>query len=178
MFKGFLFALFVILALAEPKIIFNKGVDAPTNYIGENHDFTIMYTLYNVGEDAAYNVTINDQWPAEGFDHNGAYPIFIEEIPAGEKYEYNVTATPRQSGYLETARAQLSYLYIDEQEESHVHNAFSSTIGTLPILPEAQYINATKDTRLAWSIFGLGCVLVVLYPLYRYIFSSNKQKTN
>ena len=39
-------------------------------------------THWFLSSSAAYNVTINDQWPAEGFDHNGAYPIFIEEIPA------------------------------------------------------------------------------------------------
>ena len=29
-----------------------------------------------------YNVTINDQWPSEGFDLDVEFPIVIDEIPA------------------------------------------------------------------------------------------------
>ncbi|KAK8813232.1 hypothetical protein WA158_002824 [Blastocystis sp. Blastoise] len=178
-FKTLCFALFlaVVLAQSEPKIIFNKNVDAATNYIGENHPFTIIYSIYNVGEATAYNVTINDQWPTEGFDHDGVYPIVIEELEAGASIEKNITATPRQSGYLETARAQLSYVTVDEQEQSHTYNGFSSSMGTLPILPEAQYKIYTSNTYLAWAIFILGVCAVIGYPLYKYFAPEQKPKS-
>lgn len=34
----------------------------------------------------------------------------------GEKFEKNATATPRQSGYLETARAMYEYAYYKDEE--------------------------------------------------------------
>ena len=74
-----------------------------------------------------YNVTINDQWPQEGFDLDVEYPIVISELPAygrrgavmcsGEKVEKNVTATPRQAGYLETVRAMYEYTYYKDDVE-------------------------------------------------------------
>ena len=83
-----------------------------------------------------YNVTISDQWPAEGFDLDIEYPIVIEELAAqvveemnglrdedlccsGERFEKNATATPRQSGYLETARAMYEYTYYKNEELTH-----------------------------------------------------------
>ena len=62
------------------------------NYIGCNHEFTIMYRIDNIGEEYnfvglftgrdVYNVTITDQWPEEGFDIDVEFPIVIEELPA------------------------------------------------------------------------------------------------
>lgn len=76
-----------------------------------------------------YNVTINDQWPAEGFDIDVEFPIVIEELAAyirlacvmcsGESFEKNATATPRQGGYLETARAMYEYAYYKDDEVAH-----------------------------------------------------------
>ena len=37
----------------------------------------------------------------------------------GEKFEKDATATPRQSGYLETARAMYEYAYYKDEELAH-----------------------------------------------------------
>ena len=49
-----------------------------------------MYRVDNIGEEwesglhvtnrTAYNVTISDQWPAEGFEIDVEFPIVIEEL--------------------------------------------------------------------------------------------------
>lgn len=51
-----------------------------------------MYRVDNIGEEwesglrvtnrMAYNVTISDQWPAEGFEIDVEFPIVIEELAA------------------------------------------------------------------------------------------------
>ena len=51
-----------------------------------------MYRVDNIGEEwggkcvvtsrTVYNVTISDQWPAEGFDIDVEFPIIIEELEA------------------------------------------------------------------------------------------------
>ena len=38
---------------------------------------------------------------------------------SGERFEKNATATPRQSGYLETARAMYEYTYYKNEELTH-----------------------------------------------------------
>ena len=74
------------------KFVIVQGIDTPTNYIGCNHDFTIMYRVDNIGEEYfqcvylmvrdVFNVTITDQWPAEGFDIDVEFPIVIDELAA------------------------------------------------------------------------------------------------
>ena len=50
----------------------------------------------------------------------------------GEKFEKNATATPRQSGYLETARAMYEYAYYKDEELAHA-------------VQEAQYLRITSS---------------------------------
>ena len=45
--------------------------------IGEEYNFLFAMT----GRDV-YNVTITDQWPAEGFEIDVEFPIVIDELPA------------------------------------------------------------------------------------------------
>lgn len=68
----------------------------------------------------------------------------------GEKAEKNVTAIPRQAGYLETVRAMYEYTYYKDDEEVAQARGMSTSVGTLPILQEAHY------NRLA-SSFVVGC---------------------
>lgn len=63
---------------------------------------------------------------------------------SGEKFEKNATATPRQSGYLETARAMYEYVYYKDDEVAQARG-MSTSIGTLPILQEANYLRITSS---------------------------------
>lgn len=71
---------------------------------------------------------------------------------SGEKFEKNVTAIPRQFGYLETGRAMYEYAFYKDEEVAHARG-LSTSLGTLPILQEAHYL------RLA-SSFWVECVLL------------------
>ena len=70
---------------------------------------------------------------------------------SGEKFEKNVTAIPRQFGYLETGRAMYEYAFYKDEEVAHARG-LSTSLGTLPILQESHYL------RLA-SSFWVECVL-------------------
>ena len=67
---------------------------------------------------------------------------WVDVMRRGEKAEKNVTAIPRQAGYLET--------YYKDDEEVAQARGMSTSVGTLPILQEAHY------NRLA-SSFVVGC---------------------
>ena len=45
--------------------------------IGEEYEWYYLFTCRDV-----YNVTITDQWPAEGFDIDVEFPIVIDELAA------------------------------------------------------------------------------------------------
>ena len=63
---------------------------------------------------------------------------------SGEKFEKNATAIPRQSGYLDTARAMYEYVYYKDDEVAQARG-MSTSVGTLPILQEANYLRITSS---------------------------------
>ena len=75
---------------------------------------------------------------------------WVDVMRRGEKAEKNVTAIPRQAGYLETVRAMYEYTYYKDDVEVAQARGMSTSVGTLPILQEAHY------NRLA-SSFVVGC---------------------
>ncbi|KAK8804165.1 hypothetical protein WA171_000257 [Blastocystis sp. BT1] len=170
-----LFFLIIAIAQCAPSLIVEKGVDTPSNYIGCNHPFTIMYRVDNIGEETVYNVTISDQWPAEGFDIDVEFPIIIEELEAGDKFEKNATAIPRQSGYLETARAMYEYAYYKDEELAQARG-MSTSIGTLPILQEAQFLRITSSFMTEYIILGVACFVTIVIPFLRWLNLSTNGK--
>ena len=65
---------------------------------------------------------------------------------SGEKFEKNVTAIPRQFGYLETGRA----MY----EVAHARG-LSTSLGTLPILQESHYLRLASSFWVECVLFGV-----------------------
>ena len=167
--------LVVALVQCDPHLIMEKGIDTPTNYIGCNHEFTIFYRIDNIGEEDVYNVTISDQWPGEGFDIDVEFPIIVEELPAGEKFEKNATAIPRQSGYLETARAMYEYAFYRDEELVHARG-LSTSVGTLPILQDAHYVRITSSFLTEYAVLGAIVALTVVVPFVRWLGMSTKAK--
>ncbi|OAO15395.1 hypothetical protein AV274_2882 [Blastocystis sp. ATCC 50177/Nand II] len=166
MFKCLFALLLVSFVQCAPHLIVEKGIDTPSNYIGCNHDFTIYYRVDNIGEEDVYNVTINDQWPQEGFDLDVEYPIVISELPAGEK-----------AGYLETVRAMYEYTYYKDDVEVAQARGMSTSVGTLPILQEAHYNRLASSFVMEYLIIGAACVVVIGLPFLRWISISAKVKT-
>ena len=70
--------------------------------------------------------------------------VFANNRCSGEKFEKNATAIPRQSGYLETARAMYEYAYYKDDEVTQARG-MSTSVGTLPILQEANYLRITSS---------------------------------
>ena len=67
-----------------------------------------------------------------------------EVIGSGEKFEKNVTAIPRQFGYLETGRAMYEYAFYKDEEVAHARG-LSTSLGTLPILQESHYLRLASS---------------------------------
>ena len=143
-----------------------------------------------------YNVTITDQWPSEGFELDVEFPIVIDELAAqnfyctiirsGEKFEKNATAIPRQSGYLETARAMYEYAYYKDDEVAQARG-MSTSVGTLPILQEANYLRITSSfivcvllydkVQKEYFILALLSAVAIVAPFLYWLNLSTKAKS-
>ncbi len=75
---------------------------------------------------------------------------------SGEKFEKNATAIPRQSGYLETARAMYEYAFYRDEELVHARG-LSTSVGTLPILQDAHYVRITSSFLVCSALWS-SCV--------------------
>lgn len=67
---------------------------------------------------------------------------------SGEMFEKNVTAIPRQFGYLETGRAMYEYAFYKDEEVAHARG-LSTSLGTLPILQESHYLRLASSFWVA-----------------------------
>lgn len=73
---------------------------------------------------------------------------------SGEKFEKNVTAIPRQFGYLETGRAMYEYAFYKDEEVAHARG-LSTSLGTLPILQESHYLRLASSFWVECVLFGV-----------------------
>ena len=119
----------------------------------------------------------------------------VSVVCSGDKFEKNATAIPHQSGYLETARAMYEYAYYKDEEVAQAvsvsidcndQRGMSTSIGTLPILQEAQFLRITSsflvvfdgrgDEQTEYIILGVACFVTIVVPFLRWLNLSTDAK--
>jgi hypothetical protein len=82
------------------------------NYIVKDLSFTVEYAVYNVGDDVATDITIEDKWPEAVQITAGAFPIIVEELAPGASFLSNVTFKAITVGPFNTDVSAQIYKYI------------------------------------------------------------------
>ena len=110
----------------------------------------------------------------------------LDVLCSGDKFEKNATAIPRQSGYLETARAMYEYAYYKDEELAQAvsiemdcdeQRGMSTSIGTLPILQEAQFLRITSSFMVEeGQVLGVACFVTIVIPFLRWLNLSTNGK--
>ena len=110
----------------------------------------------------------------------------------GEKFEKNATATPRQSGYLETARAMYEYAYYKDEELAHavsVERSWDCSVACRRRWERFPFCRrpsiCVSRARLWWVrgervmeyiILGVACFVVIVLPFLRWLQLSTSVK--
>jgi len=122
----------------------------------------VNVTVYNVGDSAAYSISVQDEWPQSFQVKAGSLKSQFEEIASGQSKSFNYTVVPTVEGDVESFRASVRYHAVVEGD---AQVAFSTAASNVTVVSEAVFQKLTAKHYFEWlffsSIFG-GCILVPL----------------
>merc|ERR1719424_954105 len=117
-------------------------------------NFTVKFDITNVGDSSAYDININDPWPAttqegaEGFVlADGEMELAIEELGAGESKSWEFTMVPYFEGNFKGMRAEISYL---PSAEGDIVQARSSDPGRINVFSAENYLKYFATHTREW----------------------------
>ena len=145
--KLLLAALVSVVAADRATLVVRKDLDtgaASTLVQGQN--FTVTYTVSNVGSVAATDVKVSDKFDTDDYElQAGKRALKLETLAAGASATHSYVLQPTKSkGGLNSKRAKVKYSYAVGEETKTV-KAFSSSVESLKIVSAEQH---TKDTSL------------------------------
>lgn len=140
-----------------------RGVELFAN--GRN--FTVEVALYNIGDAAAFDVTVEDAWPEAQFTVlSGDKSAKFESIPAGGVKWLNQSLVPTFDGEFQGFEATVTYKAAEKDEDSIT--AKSTPMRDITFLDEALFEKVTAKHTREWTLFSMLIVLSVAVPALFY----------
>src|SRR5689334_1807975 len=135
-----LFLLFISLVAGDSGyLLLQKTIDSEYAVHAPDVKFKVILDIFNAGKGTAYEVRVEDSWPA-GFVVDGSNVATFAEIPAEGHQSFNFTVTPKQAGEYETPRAVVTYqVSLDGANQT----AFSTSQGSLRVIDHQLYNKLT-----------------------------------
>ncbi|XP_065325296.1 translocon-associated protein subunit beta-like isoform X2 [Gordionus sp. m RMFG-2023] len=118
--------------LIASKILVNK-------YVAQDKDLIIVFNIYNIGDDAAYDITLKDKiFDADSFiTEHGIADVKWDKINAKENVTHSIILKPKFAGNYNLTFAEISYL---DSPNSVKHQSFyTSAPGVVHIIPLKEY---------------------------------------
>jgi len=165
-----------VAALAqEGNLIVHKKVDSEYEGVfAYGNNFTVSVDIYNVGNGAAYDVTVTDSWPestSSGTDAfvltEGTFSASWPEIAAGAKVTHNFTIVPKFEGRFDGSRATGQYQPTPDAEAKVV---ISTSMTPMSVLSAEQYAKHFAKHYQEWAIFFICSSASVFVPGAVYAF--------
>lgn len=156
-----------------PRIISHKSLSAPMIV---DKEAIVKYMIVNLGDGEAKNIQLKDIYNPKVFNFiqnvhkNGSVLINVPKLGIGKEMTYNVTMVPKINAVYSTGRAEVEYNGAEYNEEYQLLGR-SSTLGTLYIMSEEEYLNSSSvhiQIREIISFLVIGGLSVVV-PLYAWM---------
>ncbi|KJE91224.1 signal sequence receptor beta [Capsaspora owczarzaki ATCC 30864] len=143
------------------------------NYLVENMDITIQYSLFNIGEGAASSIQLLDYFPQEGFNIvAGSTSAKWDHLAAGANVTHLVVVRPLSHGRYNFTFGQVSYLETADASDPVV--ALTSAPGVQQIYPFNDYDRQYASHILQWAVFAVATAVLVGGPAFLYLGSRAK----
>eukprot|EP01147_Barroeca_monosierra_P008994 gene8995-1325_t len=159
----------------EARLIVSK--DVVNNIAVADRDFTIRYSLYNVGDSEAKEITITDEGFTQdnsGFTIIGGLPSFkVLSLAPGANVTHNVIVNTPQPGYYNLTAARVTYYSAGNDEQKL---AFSSMPRNVPMSPNIDFARIYDSHLIEWVIFLAASVTLVALPYKSYFDSVEKHQ--
>jgi len=171
-----LFALALIQMVAcdsdDAKVLVTKNV--LNNYIVENMDIVIKYSAYNIGQQAAFDVTIKDEnFPTDYFDYIEGFPtVQWPKLSQSSNVSHVVIVRPKVPGVFNITSALVSY--IANEKTQRVQVALTSELGEAYITRQRDYNRRFASHLVDWILFVIMALPSIVFPFM--LWNNSKTK--
>lgn len=143
-------------------------------YLVENKDLTVEYSLYNVGDSAALDVSLVDNtFPKEDFEVlYGQLDVKWERIAPGADVTHAAVLKPLKSGYFNFTSAEVSYLASEDASEPTV--GYTSGPGEGGIMSFKAFDRKFSPHILDWVAFAVMTTPSLIIPFALWYSSKSK----
>jgi len=143
-------------------LLVQKETMPNSGYAGK--DLPIRYRIFNVGDSAAFDVTLEDQWSAEEFQPvSGLQSGSWSAIAPGSTVSHIVVLRPYSFGYKSSAAAKITYK--QAASDSSVQEAYSNDIGLVAVRSGQDEDKLAAPHLTEWLIFIAAAVALAVIPL-------------
>ncbi|GAB0496344.1 hypothetical protein MMPV_007656 [Pyropia vietnamensis] len=151
-------------------LILSRSIETPN--ILENHNLTLLYSVFNVGGGEATDLALVDQsFPAQRFSLlEGSFSKKWPSLAPGASVTSSVVVDARRAGTFYTHPAVLSYKPVGGVETKTT----SASDGTISVEDEYTFNKRTDMHVTDWIAFAVASALTVFGPYMAYVTSSRK----
>ena len=143
-----------------------------TKILAQNQDLTFAYKIYNIGQDAAIDVSMEDENFNSGDDFqivSGSPTASWEKIEPNGVITHEIVVKPLKAGNQNITAALFSY---KKSKDAEVTKLYSSDYGLAQFIEESEYLRKHASHLQDWVVFFLLCVPSIIFPYLLY----NKSK--
>lgn len=146
----------------EPRLLVSK--DVLNKYVVEGKDFIIEYSIYNVGNSAAFSVQLSDKsFPLQDFSIvRGSLEAKWDRIGVSNNVSHIVVLKPKTGGYFNMTAATISYAI--SEDGGKTVQGYSSTFEVGHIMFAKDYDRWFSPHMLDWLAYGLMTSPLLLIP--------------
>ncbi|XP_018328649.1 translocon-associated protein subunit beta [Agrilus planipennis] len=143
-------------------------------YLVENMDINVKYSLFNIGNSAAVDVTLNDRsFGPEAFAvMGGQLKAHIDRIPSHSNYTHVVVVRPIRFGYFNFTSAEVTYK--SDIEDTDFQVAWSSEPGEGGIIAFRDYNKRFSSHAFDWAAFAIMSLPSLAIPVFLWYSSKSK----
>merc|ERR1712088_1014762 len=138
----------------EARLLVGKHIQ--NKYLVEGMDLVVKYTLFNIGDVAAVDVSLTEPgFGKDDFSIVGGQPaIKIDRLAGGANTTHALVLRPLKFGYFNFTSAEVKYR-ISEEEGSEVRFGYSSEPGQGLIIAAKDYDRQFSAHTLDWVAFAV-----------------------
>jgi len=143
-------------------------------YLVENRDLTVEYSLFNVGDSAALDVSlVDDTFPTDDFEVvHGKLNVKWERLAPGANVTHAAVLKPLKSGYFNFTAAQISYLASEDAVVATT--GYTSGPGEGGIMSFKAFDRKFSPHILDWTAFAVMTTPSLMIPFALWYSSKSK----
>jgi hypothetical protein len=162
-------------AAQQGNLIVRKSVqsDVEGTFASESN-FTVSIDVYNIGDAAAYDISITDVWPETTSSGTEAFKVVEgsmtakwETRGAGDNVKHTFTVVPMFEGRFDGSRATGQYQPTADSESKVV---ISTSMAPMTVLSLDQYAKHFAQHYQEKTIFGVLSSSAVIVPALAYLY--------